>query len=226
MKNLNYPLFILLAAILFCYSCNTKDSTSGLPHYTIDADLKAAFNYKLGTYWIYRDSISKRVDSFAVRSNSFSTGTVAGNYTIDGIGIAITEYNGGSTIDTSAWIMSLSVNFINLIWYQNYLSGQEYFDLDPAFNYPFKLGSLSIIGGGSGSDNSDGTLNIFSSFSLLNNTFNDVVETYHSYKYASTIGYYDLFYANADVGFIKMAINDYYNKINKVWEIQRWHIVK
>ena len=219
-----FSLFLVFAAILLLINACKKQG-SGLPHKTIDADLKTAFDYLPGTYWIYRDSITGRVDSFAVRSNTFNTGNVSGNYIIDGIAIYIAEYNGGSIADTSLWIMSLSTNCINLIWDQN-LAGQQYFDFDPAFNYPFSVGSLSTVGGNLGSDNSDGTINVFPSFTLLNNSFNEVAETYHSYKYVNTIDYYDVFYASADVGLVKMAINDYYNKINKVWEIQRWHIVK
>ena len=45
-----------------------------LPHYTINPGLMSAWGFKTGTYWIYQDSLSGEVDSFAVTGTQFKTG--------------------------------------------------------------------------------------------------------------------------------------------------------
>ena len=73
-------LSILCAVVLF--GC-TRSKSVNTP---VNSDLIASFNYKPGTYWIYRDSISGEIDSFFVRSNTAETSYLNGN-SIDNIQI-------------------------------------------------------------------------------------------------------------------------------------------
>jgi len=216
-------LFFLVILTTF-YACKKNN---GIVNYPIDADLKAAFNYQVGTYWIYRDSISGRIDSFAVTKNVFTPGSqtaaIGGNYTLDGIEIYITEYNGGSKTDTTGWAIVLFTNCEELICYSNYFIGQEYFDFDPNFNFPFKIGSPSIIGGEQLNDVAY-LMNIFSNYQINGNNFTDVAEISHNYRYNND--YSDVIYVNATAGMIKMDISDNYNSIYRVWELQRYNVVK
>jgi hypothetical protein len=215
---------LVIAAFCFLQSCNKKDAPDS--HYGIDGDLKTAFSYLPGTYWIYRDSITGRIDSFAVKSNTFSTSIVS-NYSIDGIDMQMTEYNAGSFTDTSGWDIILATNYEELIWYSNHnFLGQEYLDLDPAFTYPFSSAAPSIFGGNLGSDNAVSVISVLPTFSLLGNAYNNVQITSHSATFNNIPGYDDRLFVSADIGIIKMCIHDYYDTINKVWELQRYKIVK
>jgi len=174
MKKICRLLFICLTVL---YSCSKNN---GAVNYPIDADLKAAFNYQVGTYWIYRDSISGRVDSFAVRENIFTPGSqttpAGGNYTLDGIRINITEYISESTTDTSGWAYILSTNSEDLIWFSNInYFGQAYFDFAPLFTYPFKIGQLYMIDGEYSNDNPI-TTNIYANYALNGQSFLNVAE--------------------------------------------------
>ena len=219
-------LFFLVILTTF-YACKKNN---GIVNYPIDADLKAAFNYQVGTYWIYRDSISGRIDSFAVTKNVFTPGSqtaaTGGNYTLDGIEIYITEYNGGSKTDTTGWEWLLSTNSEELIWYSNIgFVGQVYFDFKPIFTYPFKIGEPVFIDGQYGNDTPT-TTNIYSNYALNGVNFVNVAEIYNTYITFNNTNVVDWFYINSDIGYIKIRINDPYDAIHKVWEIQRWNINK
>jgi len=221
MKNITYLAILFMVVLLF----NSCKKNGGIPHYVIDADLKTAFDFKPGTYWIYKDSISGRVDSFAVRSNMSNTGTVSGNYSIDGIKIYITEYNGGSLIDTSDWVFNLSINFEELIWYKNFNTGNYYFDFEPLFTYPFKNGSLNMIDGQYGND-APITTNIYSSYTVAGNSYSNIAEINNEYSENNKLYYDDWFYISSEIGYIKINIYDPYDSIYKVWQIQRCKIIK
>jgi hypothetical protein len=88
---------ILAVAIIimtFAYLPSCRKTT--LDRHRVNDSLKAAFNYKPGTYWIYKDSLTGRLDSFAVTSQTddFSRLITSPNpdYLEEGIVIYITEY--------------------------------------------------------------------------------------------------------------------------------------
>jgi len=223
MKNIIYLATVLCICITGMYSCKKN---SGIPHYTIDADLKTAFDFKPGTYWIYRDSISGRVDSFAVRTNTFSTPTIAGNYSFDIIKITMTEYIGGSSADTSGWQINLFANCEEIIWFNNInFNGQEYIDLNPMFSFPFKLG-LPLINFGIPSGEYNGIItNIYSNYIVNSINYNSIAEI--NFNYANgKFNSIDWFYECANIGIIKMRLYDSYYSVNKVWELQTYYIVK
>ena len=207
----NGLLIIFIIFILSVFSCKKNDELS---HYPINSDLKSAFNYLPGTYWIYRDSISGEIDSFAVRNNVFSTDVVAGNYAIDEIGINITQYRSSSVTDTSTWLVSLSINSIGLTWYKNFYMGVYYFKLTPSFMYPFNVGIIQNEFGQTLTDS--GFLSqVYSSYNLNNKVYSNVAMVNHISENSYSLN----LYVNPEFGFIKMRIYDAYDTVNKVFEL-------
>lgn len=47
-------------------ACIMLACTKAEPNLAIDSGLEAAFDYQKGTYWIYKDSLSGRIDSLYV----------------------------------------------------------------------------------------------------------------------------------------------------------------
>ena len=233
MKNLLLAA-IFLVGITLC-ACN-RDSITKVP---VNADLKTAFNYKPGTYWIYRDSISGIIDSFFVRSNEdiYTNTTNGSSKSIEDIVMNISEYTNIPTlskIDTQSWIFDFETTMFNIYFYDNkiYDNQVQFF---PLINYPFQtsLSSYPLIS--NYYEVEKGTvINIFDAFTLNGQSFNNVAEISHSANINasqnsslnSPYSYNDLFFISSDVGIIKMSLNHPEDSMNRVWEIQRWHIVK
>lgn len=224
-KLLRFSRLIFLFAILLGSSCSKK-ANNNTP---IVSGLKTAFNYQPGTYWVYKDSLSGRVDSFYITSNVQSKLiSNIGNGTLDDINIAMTEKNIGSVFstDTLSWIWFLAQNYavLGVTGLPIILGGG--FNYTPLITYPFTIGAMKAPL----SACSDSYLNLISStYNLNGNDFMNVAEitevaTQYNYIYDS---FSDHIFVNADVGIIKMRLNHPYDTIGtKVWELQRWHIVK
>jgi hypothetical protein len=131
MKNITFVV-IMLAGL---HSCRKP-----ITHYPINASLKAAFNYKVGSYWIYRDSISGMIDSFYVTDNTYSNGTSPGDsYSIEQIEIRISEKN-ISPIPVSPvvyfWDYNYVANILEMTFY--FLNNYRPTAYNPLVNYPFQ----------------------------------------------------------------------------------------
>jgi len=206
MKNIIYLTTVLCICIMGMYSCKKNNP---IPHKIIDAHLKGAFDFQPGTYWIFKDSLTGQVDSFYVRNNWNSIYTNASpSYTYDGITVDIKEVNElpiGS--DTARWGIGLAQNQLAFSDYYK----DDFFNYD-AIIYPFTSGIQPY-------DVYPESIILMSSFSINNSTiFNNVAEICYSG------GVNDFFYLNSDVGLIKIVLNQ--RDAIRVWELQRWNIVK
>jgi len=220
MKNTTFA-FMLLISFAFP-SCHKNESVNE----PINDLLKAAFNYKPGTYWIYRDSLSGNVDSFFVTRNSDGISNPSGNNTVEVMNIYISEYNIAPipvNTDTQSWVLYYERNCLDLIYNPydpNYLGG---FSFAPVINYPYEdilYGSPDL---GSSFIDTAFTINLFQNYVLNGNSFSNVAEINH--RYDSVLN--DWFYISPDVGIFKMRFNQTWgDTLYKIWEIQRWHIVK
>ena len=221
-------LSILCAVVLF--GCTRSKSVST----PVNSDLIAAFNYKPGTYWIYRDSISGEIDSFFVTDNFSSSLINSGAGTsVDDILILISQVN------------SLSSNSIKNKWQYRYES--DMFDVNfidsinkyelyftPLTNYP-DFASHNLC---SGCDyfTTDSIYSIVSNsetFTIGGYTFSDVLEINHiaACSHATVpnnnYGYYnDIFYLSKSAGIVKMVLNHTPDSLNVIWELQRYKIIK
>jgi len=207
MKNICCVVMFVSGA--FLHSCKKN---GGLPDYPVNADLKAAFSFKPGSYWIYKDSISGEIDSFFVRQLVSTYNAITPNipYTVDQVLTCITEWNTNNHADSNVWQISLIIN--NL--YISYDASAAYLYLlsyGPGISYPFTNVYASD------------TVLVLNTYSLLGNNFENVVEVH--YVESSPL-YSDYFYLCPDIGMVKIVFNHSYDTTNRVWELQRYDIVK
>jgi len=204
-------LFFILIFSALLYSCaKTADQTR-----PINPDLLKYFSYKPGTYWVYKDSIAGEIDSFYVTDNTKSSSTGPPN--IDGINISIHQVKeDGLGLDSTVWVMILAENFVSYL--SRGLPGNVDRDYSGLFSYPFQV---EVIGSESINFKEAVVTNISLTLTVASTSFNNVAET-HYYGY----NYDDWSYINTDVGIIKMRWSDTANINNKVWELQRWNIVR
>jgi hypothetical protein len=74
-----------LPLLLFLYACPLTDKCDDpVPEYRLDSDFRSYFDFKPGTYWIYKDSLTGDQDSVFIisRNSEFNEGET-GNYCDD-----------------------------------------------------------------------------------------------------------------------------------------------
>ncbi len=99
--------FVIIAAFtLTFFACKKQPAKA-----PVNGSLKAAFSYKIGTYWVYKDSISGGWDSFYV-TRSDDTWNVNDGYSIESIEVDIAEQNitPGTTSKIRDWGFSYEGN--------------------------------------------------------------------------------------------------------------------
>jgi len=184
----------------------------------VDPDVKNAFFYKVGSYWVYTDSLSSDIDSFFVTNSSDAHDMTTDNQNEEHINIDISEYTKHATglVDTNTWTLLIARNYLAFTWLK-ILSATAYIDYSYIY-YPFEVGPLNQYTTTAGTINSVGT-----SCTVNKNTFSSVAMiSYHD----STLVFNDMFYLNAANGLVKIKLAHPKLNINKVWELARWHIVK
>ena len=197
-------IFICLLFLIVC--CRKKPGTPVIP---ISPALLSHFSFKVGTYWIYRDSLTGRVDSFYVDTNFTRNGT---NGT--GFSSTINVYNEidikSKNVDGHVYIDSVNWWSITLIDSTiNAVLDNEYPEL---IHYPYNV--------------------TYPHFSIGSINFSNVVDIYcYSIDTLDTTQYSQTFncsyFLNDSIGLVKMRINHPYRQvINHVWELQRYNIVK
>jgi hypothetical protein len=202
-----WRLVLFLSDLIICLgllSCVQK--TTNLP---IDSDLKAAFDFLPGTYWIYKDALSGRLDSFYVTSNVFAPAIhLNSEQTEDAIGYIVKEVNKLNYADSGIYMFSLRTNIMILDYY--YLIFGIHYDYYTLLNYPFVINQYSLCA------------QIYPDFTIGNVNFSNVGEFTPSPN-----GYFDTIYVCPDIGIVKMSLNHPQDSIQrKIWELQRWNIVK
>ena len=196
---LKYLAFLLVAAVIF--SCNKTPTTP------INTDVKANFSYQPGTYWIYRDTVSGAMDSLYVRAN-IRQDIKNANVPVESIIMYLTQYNLAVPTDTIPLRYSLSQSYLDTY-------------LGTTVPYPFKVGPINTGGYG-------GTvLNVYGNYTVNGQTFANVAEVSHA-LIPSPYFLNDTFYICASAGIIKNITSQQIDTIvtNRVWELQRYHIVR
>ena len=212
MKKLT-TLFALFVSFFAIYSCN-----KGPWHRTISSDVLANFNYQKGTYWIYKDSLTGYIDSMYV-SEGGSLISVEGNGIYE-------DYINKAIVDTNIYPGNIKHSIYFYGWglqlYSNTIMpfGNYYHYAD--IQFPWVMGFRAAS-----EPDSAIVSNIYNSFTIAGNNFNNVVEwdngndSYPGYK-----SYRDIIYVCPSAYIVKMRLNHPSDSVNIVWELQRWHIVK
>lgn len=217
---------LLFLSVLFSfYICSCHKPPPGIYEHVYDA-IKTDFNFKPGTYWIYRDTRSGRIDSFVVTSyiDTMLYVSSGGSYYPsrhdEHIYIDFIEYNVGPlpiTDTTVNWRYDNTADGVGLT-----RNGSGFSVL---FYYPakdsFRIGYIT------GNYDTGLVTNVFADYRLNNGiSFTHVVEVNHYDCNPPLVNYNDWYYASPGIGIIKMKFNHPLSSEFIVWELQRWNIVK
>ena len=198
---------LILFSILLL-GCNKKDVLY------VPAEVKQKYSFKKGSYWIYRDSISGRIDSCYLSTNQLfvpeklRTESSYFEYLILGFV--------QKPIDTTINVqINLQLSFKSAIMSGGYANLNKQIIIDGFVCYapiPLKDHTVKIKGTES---------NIYSlpNYTLGSNLFSNVSKIFANNQ---TI------YINDSVGYIKMNIHyeGLKDTVNEVWELQRWNVIK
>jgi hypothetical protein len=200
----------LLGIILFA---NCTKSTAPITHDAIDSFLVKNFNYKLGTYWVYKDSLSGQYDSFAVVDNRFVSSKVSNSSFLDNIKIDINQYDHYRS-KQAVWSMTLTGKAMNMSYNGKIQITYIFFIL-----VPFKVGLL-----GYNDKDSGYVASVNLPYRIKSVVYNDVATIRHVNDYDPVFSHFDnTFYLNKDVGFIKMELKQ---DTHNILELERYHLVR
>jgi hypothetical protein len=221
-------LLALIAVFAFSLTHCTKSKQRDYVELDDDSSVIKHFNFLPGTYWIYKDAFSGRIDSFYVRSNRYAKQEEA--YTVyDYHFITIVELNMDHTApaDSANWVFDYEGNQVMMDYdYTTFAWGwKNEIQYRPLFRYPYVFGSQE-------SRYDTASLTQIDSALIINGQpYYNVAHVYHSSNADSTEGtnitkLQDVFYLNDSVGLIEMTLNHPYHSINRDWKLLRCNIVK
>ena len=184
---------IIFLSIIFFSCCKKKPYERFIP-----ADLKAYWDFKPGTYWIYQDSITGAIDSVYVTKRTNYTGEGTLNYNGDKIIYEFLQIDKHSSLDGydyQYWINTQAgdkdVKEANVVFSNKSKPGD--YHSNKCFVYPLIIGTATYVGYGGGPSNFDTCFikNILSNFFgfenviEIENTFNEFEHFKHSFSYYS-----------------------------------------
>jgi len=209
MKNILIAIVLMTVVI---HSCNKTH----MPNIPINPALMQNYGFKQGTYWIYLDSVSGRVDSFVVTKaiQQFNPGTT---FTSNSYLITVVIYDEDTVFET--WLYDLSDSFFSFQIYssiptENYYKGT-------IFMYPIFIGYYD-----STSTGIDGIADIYPSYFYNGERFNIVakIRRFNSAIFYEGILVNDWFYSCDKIGFVKIIFNHSQDSVYKNWNLLRYHI--
>ena len=237
---------LALSTILVLVGC------SRFTRYTyVDAALKKDFDYKMGSYWVMRDSVSGRIDSFYVASHNVTHAvdhTYWDYYDWEQITISILQNSltPGYERDSSSymfymWKSGLAISYshpaalsANGLYS---LNGQK-IEYTPTFYYPYlTIQSTSYSTSIGSRSDTIGEMSysmtpspVIPSYTLNGQTFSDVMGVnyvYHiKYDTAQAYDYNDQFFFNNAAGIVQISQNHPQDSMAHAWQLLRWHVVK
>jgi hypothetical protein len=221
MKNRILYFIVIAGALLL--SCKKQIA----PGYPIAADLKAAFSFKPGSYWIYKDSATNVIDSFFVTGN-LDVQPLGTAY--ETISIPISEYNVyPGTLDSQKWVFTCSQKEIGLIFYTANIT-YGYIRFTPLINYPYAT-TVATNGTDPTFPDTASVSAINTSCTVAGQSFSNVAIVNHRGGVNPNGGlpdpysFNDWFYIAPGTGLIKIVQYQPQDNINRTWELQRSHVV-
>ena len=213
-QSLRYLYLCSITILILFFGCS-KDSNYVAPVTYSHSDstfpntaLTTNFNFKPGTYWIYKDSLSGATDSFYVSDlstqawqslHSTSPGNAVYDYLVFYV-LTIQSQNTDNPHVNDSVSMSFTLRFNSN--YVTYQEGAEVISYQPLFSYPLGDPSYSTL-------NVNGiayrNVNVLSPDSSATNS---------------------QYYICEGVGLVKMRIDHPSQGIHRVWELFRSHIIR
>ncbi len=223
----NYVSFILLMCFAFLLADCKKHQD--LPVYVMDSDtmIDKHFDFKAGSYWIYKDSLNGRIDSFYVSSNYITKqGTENAIYVFHYIVIRDVSETAAFIADSSRWVFDFRAYdmWAGYSYGRNGYGWASTITYSPLFHYPFSVGDIY---------SSFDTVNVtqVDSFLAINGLpYYNVAKVHQHINVGVTSSDItrmdDWFFVNDSVGLVKMKIWHPLDNISHIWELQRYNIVK
>ena len=219
--------FCICSALIIMVACSKEPEFKSV---YIDPALKAKYNFKKGSYWIYKDSISGRIDSFYLlqTDNLYPPSISHQRQLNESLDIYIVQKIGSTSInDSIRWEIAVEARdkllpSISAVYFRKMV------DTSIAFYnfYTSNLLSNQPVIYNYKNNSSGGSMKLTDNYYLLGNVYNNVAEIHFGNVANSKNDC--AYYFNDSVGYIKMNIHneDTRNTINEVWELQRWHVIK
>ncbi len=223
MKNIT----LSLLTIILIFSACKKNNGTIVP---VDAGLKSSFNYKPGSYWIYKDSLSGATDSVYVVANTIEYYLAGGCVPsknapqIESISILL-SFAKSNLSDSEQWHFRMEGDKFYLSMYNNAdkVESRAGFHL---FTWPLAIGPSQNSGCVLNFDSGSVT-DIIPQVSMSGQTYNNAARSAHSQStHDTSMAYNDCFYVNQAAGIIKVVFDHPTLSVHRVLELQRYHIVR
>lgn len=221
---------VCVAALCWIGSCKKADTKRDYVNLDTDSSVKARFNFLPGTYWIYRDSLTGRIDSFYVSSNEYpeqSETYVVYKYHI--ITVSQVNIDGTAPADSSSWVYDFRATKIVVDYnYTPFEYGwKNQIRFEPLFLYPYSYGDLK------GKNDSVVCTQIDSFYAIDTMKYYRVARIYH-FSDDGTVApgivtrtrLSDWFYVNDSVGLLRMKLDHSDHNIHHDWCLIRYNIVR
>ncbi len=227
MKNTVLLLFLVCISVVLI---NCKKHHNSLPVIPLDSDTFAYrhFNYKIGSYWIYKDSLNGRIDCFYVRNNYFiNEGSASAVYTYHFIDVAEQNIDKTNVADSAYWQYNFQGKkvIVDYFYGQNGYGWKNDITFNPLFLYPFIVGD-------NGSNFDTAKVLSVDSFQITGDSvYYQVAEVQQFIHMAASGGpgltdIEDQFNVNDSIGIISMKLFHPLDGINHLWELQRYKVTK
>jgi len=220
--------FIVLACLAPVLLCCKKHSNATIVDRDSDSLIDKHFNYKAGSYWVYKDSLSGRIDCFYVKQNYY-VAQGDGRYIYNYHFVSISEVNmdGTKTADSAEWILNYNQNQVILDYYYG-RSGYGWksdITYNPLFLYPY------VIGDNRSTFDTAKVLTEDSVLYVSGKPYYNVATVQQFIHLDSSAGpgltyIDDLFLVNDSVGMLSMKLYHPYDSINHLWLLQRYKLAK
>jgi len=237
MKKIFLPLCILLLA-----ACSRPSSVKH-----INSALVSGYTFKPGTYWIFRDSVSGRIDSFYVTDCS-SSSAGASPVSISGGGsyseqIAVTIGRsilipGGATTDTQGMAMVISGDELRIYYTYSHGANINFGNIDDQAGAYVYLNSgkmvleYPFVNGYSYPQNDTEYTNVSMTYTVAGVSYSGVTDCIVrntinvTQPIPSSKSFNDDLAFAPKIGMIKMVLDHPEEPLFRVWELQRKHVVQ
>ncbi len=196
----------LLAAIVLCYTiaCLPSCKKPEPEYHYVSKELKEYFDWKVGTYWVFYDSVAGKVDSVSVVGYAVNSPEMTGSRGEENVAFVMEGYYRGAGYDSCSWNFILSSSnsvFLSIKKVYSLLAYNKFM-----FNIPFYVGSYPS------GDATHPTIvsTFYPTLNIGGNTYYDVYKIHFTYQNTQ---YYDTYYINKDYGIVAVFLkNELFNR--------------
>ena len=213
--------FVIVVVLLAAF-CGCRQKVTFHP---INLALKKAFNYQVGSYWIYKDSITGVIDSLYVTSSVYGAFQINNNplEMRDLLGIDF-SVNDGNSSHIEKWAISAYENIFEFHKFGSGYDGVEnIIGEEMPLDVPFPFTDTT-----SWSESDSFYVRILPTFNVNSKVYTNTVliSLNNDYRIKSTAMYNDLFYIDTAIGIVKFVFNHESDSILRIMVLQRYHVIK